>query len=154
MQPNSPPQSPELPCDRWVVGTRKQSVRLSERGRALTEVSSTVPDPQLQQPGSIQGPLRARVVRPKWPDLSVRGESSTKENVKSGDVPNLLGKSVLRIVCFFRDSHNRRNSSGAGHEASRSTSHGFEPHCQRLSFQCFKTYYNVPTINLDVVMPD
>jgi len=85
VQPDSPPQSPELPCDRWAVGTRKQSVGLSERGRALTEVSSTMPDPQLQQPGSIQGPLRARVVRPKWPDLSIR-ESSTKENVKSGEL--------------------------------------------------------------------
>ena len=85
MQPDSPPQSPELTCDRWAVGTRKQSVGLSERGRVLTEVSSTMLDLQLQQPGSIQGPLRARVVRPKWPDLSVR-ESSTKENVKSGDV--------------------------------------------------------------------
>ena len=38
-----------------------------------------------QQPGSVQGPLRTRVVRPERPDLSVR-ESSTKENVKSGDV--------------------------------------------------------------------
>jgi len=85
MQPDSPPQSPELPRGRWAVGTRKQCVGLSERGRVLTEVSSVMPDLQLQQPGLIQGPLRARVVRPKWPDLSAR-EDFTKENVKSGCV--------------------------------------------------------------------
>ena len=43
-QPNSPPQSPELPCDRCIDGTTKQSAGLSERGLALTEESATVSD--------------------------------------------------------------------------------------------------------------
>ena len=80
-QPDSPSQSPELTCDRWVVGTRKQSVGMSERGRVLTEVSSAMPDLQLQQPGSVQGPLRAKVVRPKWSDLSAREDYQRKHEV-------------------------------------------------------------------------
>ena len=60
---------------------------LSERGGVLTELLATVlgygyrvAGSHFQQPGSVQGPPRTR-----WPDLSVR-ESSTKENVKSGEL--------------------------------------------------------------------
>ena len=42
VQPNNPLQSPKLLCDRWAAGTRQQSARLSERGRALLDVSATM----------------------------------------------------------------------------------------------------------------
>ena len=45
-QPNSPPESPELPCDRWARGATKQSAGPSQRGPALTEVSASMSEPR------------------------------------------------------------------------------------------------------------
>ena len=58
--PNSPPQSPELPCDRWARGATKQSAGLSERGRALTHVSASVSGPRNRRRKSIPTLLRPR----------------------------------------------------------------------------------------------
>ena len=57
-QPDSPPQSPELPRDRWARGATKQSAGPSERGRALTEVSASVSGPRNRRRKSIPTLLR------------------------------------------------------------------------------------------------
>ena len=86
---NQEPSVATRPCvcllGRGSTKVISAAISLSERGRALTELSATMPEPHLQQPGSVQGPLRTRVVRSERPDLSVR-ESFTKENVEPGDV--------------------------------------------------------------------
>ena len=58
-QPNSPPQSPELSYDRWARGATKQSAGPLERGRALTEVSTSVSWPRNRRQKSIPTLLRA-----------------------------------------------------------------------------------------------
>ena len=80
--------SPPMWCACWRplgCGHTKVIGAAIRGGAGATELSNTMHEPRLQQPGSVQGPLRTRVVRPEQPDLSVR-ESFAKENAKSGDV--------------------------------------------------------------------
>ena len=61
-QPNSPPQSPELPCDRWAVGTRKQSAGPSERGRRPYQAFGNNVWASREAKKSIP-----TLLQPKWP---------------------------------------------------------------------------------------
>ena len=80
------------------LGCGHAKVAAISGGAGATELSKAMPEPHLQQPGSVQGPLRTRVVRPEsGPTLSVIASGrSTKENVKYKEMwPNLLGKNAV-----------------------------------------------------------
>jgi hypothetical protein len=103
-------------------------------GGRLQRCHQPCPIPSCNSRGRSRDPFG-----PEWSDQSGptlrQGELHQRKREVRRAPPNLLGKNVLQIVCFLHDSHNRRNSLEAGHEASRPTSHGFEPHCQRFLLQ-------------------
>ena len=61
-QPDSPSQSPQVPCVRWARGATKQSAGLSQWGRALTRPSAAMFGPRMRR-------LKSLLTRPQSGDL-------------------------------------------------------------------------------------